>query len=63
MEKLTKAEIRRREKRQQQFIRLAEQLLEVNIVYAFRCETDKNGIYGKLMEFMSDYCYKHKINN
>lgn len=67
MKELAKAALKRREKRREHFMSLAEWLrshgLEVNIVYTFYGETDTNGIYDKWLEFMSDYCYKYKINN
>lgn len=67
MVKLTKAALKRRERRREQFMNLFEWLrahgMEVNIVYTFYGETDANGIYDKWLEFMSDYCNKHKINN
>lgn len=67
MEELTKSELKRREIRRERFVSFAEWLrshgMEVNIVYTFYGETDTNGIYGKWLEFMSDYCYSRKINN
>ncbi len=67
MEKLTNAALKRREKRRGQILAFAEWLrnhgMEVNIVYTFYGETDTGGVYAKWLEYMSDYCYKQKINN
>lgn len=67
MKELTKAALKQREKRREQFMSLAEWLrshgLDVNIVYTFYGETDTNGIYDKWLKYMSDYCFNHKINN
>lgn len=67
MKELTKTALKQREARRNEFMKFADWLrscgMEVNIVYTFYGETDTNGIYGKWLEFMSDYCRKRKISN
>lgn len=67
MKEVTKAEMKRRQKMRVQMNNFADWLrshgLKVNIDYIFYEESDIKGIYGKWLQFMSDYCYKAKIQN